>query len=404
MGEGREGVLYSHMNLILFDDPLIRLNLLPFTFTRPVAKIRCGILTIAEKWEKRLNVSASYKTEAYLQQKFPVKSAHDNLLVNGAVCPDDDLISHVRNLPTGYYLVSGSRLLAANMPEREMSSQNTIEYPKEVVVIDKTWKIFRENGNQIRADFKLITQGRRSAGIQDKHTIVYGEENLFVEEGLTIHAAIINAENGPVYLGKNTIVQEGAIIRGTFALCEGAHLNMGAKMRGDTTVGPYSKVGGEVSTSVLFAYSNKAHDGFLGCSVLGEWCNLGADTNTSNLKNNYEPVKLWNHVSQEFESTGLQFCGLMMGDHSKCSINTMFNTGTVVDVCTNVFGEGFARNYIPSFAWVGGSAGMTTYRLDKAIETATRVMARRNITLDQTEMLLLKSVYEMTQSTRTWEK
>jgi UDP-N-acetylglucosamine diphosphorylase/glucosamine-1-phosphate N-acetyltransferase len=397
-------VLYSHMNLILFDDPVIRLNLLPFTFTRPVAKIRCGILTIAEKWEKRLNVSASYKTESYLQQKFQVKSSHDNLLVNGAVCPDDDLISQIRNLPAGYYLVSGPRLLAANMPDREMSNQNTIEYPKEVVVIDKTWKIFKENANQIRADFKLITQGRRSAGIQDKHTVVYGEENLFVEEGLSIRAAIINAENGPVYLGKNSIVQEGAIIRGTFALCEGAHLNMGAKMRGDTTVGPFSKVGGEVSTSVIFAYSNKAHDGFLGCSVLGEWCNLGADTNTSNLKNNYEPVKLWNHVSQEFENTGLQFCGLMMGDHSKCSINTMFNTGTVVDVSANVFGDGFPRNYVPSFSWGGGSSGMTTYRFDKAIETATRAMARRNIVLDQTEALLLKSVYELTRSTRSWEK
>jgi UDP-N-acetylglucosamine diphosphorylase/glucosamine-1-phosphate N-acetyltransferase len=179
---------------------------------------------------------------------------------------------------------------------------------------------------------------------------------------------------------------------------------MGAKMRGDTTVGPFSKVGGEVSTSVLFGYSNKAHDGFLGCSVLGEWCNLGADTNTSNLKNNYEPVKLWNHVSQEFENTGLQFCGLMMGDHSKCSINTMFNTGTVVDVSANVFGEGFPRNYIPSFSWGGGSAGMTTYRLDKAVETASRAMARRNVVLDQTEALLLKSVYELTQSSRVWDK
>jgi UDP-N-acetylglucosamine diphosphorylase/glucosamine-1-phosphate N-acetyltransferase len=390
------------MNLILFDDPLIRLNLLPFTFTRPTAKIRCGILTIAEKWEKRLGVTASYKTEPYLQQKFPAKSALDNLLVNGAVCPDEELISHVRNLPTGYYLVKGSRLLAANMPEREMSNQNTIEYPKEVIVIDKTWKIFIENAKQIRSDFQLITQGRRSAGIQDKHTVVYGEENLFVEEGVSIRAAIINAENGPVYLGKNSIIQEGAIIRGTFALCEGAHLNMGAKMRGDTTVGPFSKVGGEVSTSVLFGYSNKAHDGFLGCSVLGEWCNLGADTNTSNLKNNYEPVKLWNHLSQEFESTGLQFCGLMMGDHSKCSINTMFNTGTVVDVSANVFGEGFPKNYVPAFSWGGGAAGISTYRLDKAVETAGRAMARRNIVLDETEALLLKSVYELTQSTRTW--
>jgi UDP-N-acetylglucosamine diphosphorylase/glucosamine-1-phosphate N-acetyltransferase len=232
---------------------------------------------------------------------------------------------------------------------------------------------------------------------------VYKPENVFVEEGLTIHAAIINAENGPVYLGKNSIVQEGAIIRGAFALCEGGHVNMGAKMRGDTTVGPYSKVGGEVSTSVIFGYSNKAHDGFLGCSVLGEWCNLGADTNTSNLKNNYEPVKLWNHLRGDFEDTGLMFCGLMMGDHSKCSINTMFNTGTVVDVSANVFGEGFARNYIPSFAW-GGSGGFTTYKFEKALETAHRAMGRRNVVLDEIESSILMKVYEMTSGTRTWEK
>jgi UDP-N-acetylglucosamine diphosphorylase/glucosamine-1-phosphate N-acetyltransferase len=219
---------------------------------------------------------------------------------------------------------------------------------------------------------------------------------------VSIKAAIINAETGPVYLGKNSIIQEGAIIRGSLALCEGAHLNMGAKMRGDTTVGPFSKVGGEVSNSVIFGYSNKAHDGFMGCSVLGEWCNLGADTNTSNLKNNYEPVKLWSHVQQEFESTGLQFCGLMMGDHSKCGINTMFNTGTVVDVASNIFGEGFPRNYIPSFSW-GGNGGLTTYRLDKALETAYRAMERRNIVLDEIEKNILVKVFEMTSPMRAWE-
>jgi len=391
------------MNLILFDDPLIRLNLLPFTFTRPTSKIRVGILTIAEKWEKWLNTQASFKTEEYLQKKFPVKSTDQNLLINGAVCPDQKLVDHLKTLPPGYFLVKGTLLIAANRPDQEMSNTNTIEYADEVVVIDKTWKIFYENGRQIKIDFSLITAGRKSAGVQDKHTVVYNEENLFVEEGVTIRAAIINAENGPVYLGKNSIVQEGAIIRGSFALCEGGHLNMGAKMRGDTTVGPYSKVGGEVSTSVIFGYSNKAHDGFMGCSVLGEWCNLGADTNTSNLKNNYEPVKLWSHVHQEFESTGLQFCGLMMGDHSKCGINTMFNTGTVIDVSANVFGEGFPRNYIPSFSW-GGTGGFATYKLDKALETAFRAMGRRNVPLDEIEKTILLKVYEMTSFTRVWEK
>jgi UDP-N-acetylglucosamine diphosphorylase/glucosamine-1-phosphate N-acetyltransferase len=285
----------------------------------------------------------------------------------------------------------------------EMNSSNTIEYANEVIAIDRPWKIFQLNAKQMKVDFDLITAGRRSAGIADKHTVIYGEENLFVEEGVNIRAAIINAENGPVYLGKNSIVQEGAMIRGAFALCEGAHVNMGAKMRGDTTIGPYSKVGGEVSTSVLFGYSNKAHDGFLGCSVLGEWCNLGADTNTSNLKNNYEPVKLWNHMAGGFESTGLQFCGLMMGDHSKSGINTMFNTGTVVDVAANIFGEGFPRNYIPSFSW-GGAGGFTTYKLDKALETAFRAMSRRDMAFDETEKAILTRVYEITSATRYWEK
>jgi UDP-N-acetylglucosamine diphosphorylase/glucosamine-1-phosphate N-acetyltransferase len=391
------------MNLILFDDPLIRLNLLPFTFTRPTSQIRVGILTIAEKWEKWLSVKAYYKTEEYLQKKFLLHSTEQNLLINGAVCPDQKLVDAVKSLPHGYFLVKGSLLVAAHKPEQAMISSNTIEFAGEITVIDKTWKIFRENATQIKSDFKMITAGRSSAGIQDKHTVIYGEENLFVEEGVSIKAAIINAENGPVYLGKNSIIQEGAILRGSLALCEGAHLNMGAKMRGDTTVGPFSKVGGEVSNSVIFGYSNKAHDGFMGCSVLGEWCNLGADTNTSNMKNNYEPVKLWNHSLQEFENTGLQFCGLMMGDHSKCGINTMFNTGTVVDVASNIFGEGFPRNYIPSYSW-GGNNGFTTYRPDKALATAFRAMERRNVVLDETDKSILVKVFEMTAPMRAWEK
>jgi UDP-N-acetylglucosamine diphosphorylase/glucosamine-1-phosphate N-acetyltransferase len=390
------------MNPILFDDPILRLDLLPFTFTRPVARIRVGILTIEEKWEKWLGKKVSFQTQPYLQPKFPQVQTADNLLINGAVCPDQMLIDSITKLPDGYFLVRDQFLVAARNPKAEMTKGNTIDYPHELTVIDKTWKIFRENGNQIRADFKLITAGRTSQPIPDKHTVVYGAENLFIEEGVTIRAAVINAENGPVYLGRNSIIQEGALIRGSFALCEGGHLNMGAKVRGDTTVGPYSKVGGEISTSVLFGYSNKAHDGFLGCSVLGEWCNLGADTNTSNLKNNYDAVKLWKHAAGKFESTGLQFCGLMMGDHSKCSINTMFNTGTVVDVFANIFGEGFPRNYVPSFSW-GGSGGMITYKIDKALETAERVMARRNIVMDKTERELLMNVYKMTSVTRAWE-
>lgn len=385
------------MNVILFDDPAIRTELLPFTYTRPVGKIRTGILTIEEKWNKWLGAPVSFQTESYLQKKYPAVSSSDNLLINGALCPDEKLVAAVKALAPGKFLVKDNVLLAARKPEVEMSLANTSEYPGSVTLIDKPWKIFSNNGNQIKIDFVLLTAGRKSAPITDPHTVVYGKENVFIEEGVYLRSAILNAETGPIYLGKDSIVQEGAIIRGSFALCEGGHINMGAKIRGDVTVGPFSKVGGEVSTTVVFGYSNKAHDGFLGCSVLGEWCNLGADTNTSNLKNNYDFVKLWRHGSQSYESTGLQFCGLMMGDHSKCSINTMFNTGTVVDVSSNVFGEGFPPNYVPSFSW-GSGEDAQVYKLDKALETAQRVMARRNVELNSVEKEILTHIFNITRN------
>lgn len=391
------------MNLILFDDPIIRIDLLPFTFTRPTGKIRVGILTIDEKWEKWLGVKASFKTEEYLQKKFQLAAADDNLLVNGAVCPDEKLVTAVKNLQPGKFLVKGRLLIAVRKPEGEMNSQNTIEYADTIMCMDKPWKIFQENAAQLKLDFKLITAGRKSAPVQDKHTRIYGEENIFLEDGVDLKAAIINAESGPVYLGKNSSIQEGSVIRGSFALCEGSTINIGSKIRGDVTIGPFSKVGGEVSNSVIFGYSNKAHDGFLGNSVIGEWCNLGADTNTSNLKNNYDFVKLWSHGREQYTDTGLQFCGLMMGDHSKCGINTMFNTGTVVDVFANIFGGDFHRNYIPSFAW-GGSTGFTTYQIDKALATAARVMARRNLVLTDIEKNILAYVYKVTATNRLWEK
>ncbi len=390
------------MTIILFDDPIIRIHLLPFTYTRPAGAIRVGILTIREKWEAWLNATTSFKTAGYLARKFPYVDSDDNLLINGAICPDESLVDAINTLPSGYYLVQDQLLIASRNPEGDMTGQNTLEYGLPVTVIDRPWKIFRENGSQIRADFELITKGRQSAKLTDRHTIVYGEENLFVEEGVTSRAAIINAEHGPVYLGRNSVIDEGAIIRGAFALCEGAHINMGGKMRGDTTIGPHCKAGGEVSNSVLFAYSNKPHDGFLGCSVIGEWCNLGADSNTSNLKNTFDEVKVWSHVENCFVKTGLQFCGLMMGDHSKCSINTMFNTGTVVDVSSNVFGNGFPRNYIPSFSW-GGAGGITTYHLERAMRTASKAMERRAKEFDRTEQDILEHVFEMTALHRVWE-
>jgi len=383
------------MNVILFDDPTLRKALLPFTYTRPLSAIRVGILTIAEKWEKRLGTEVSYKTETYLQKKYPVVSTLNNLLINGAVCPDELLVDTVKSLPDGYYLVKGSFLIAARNPDDEMTTQNTIEYESQLTVIDHPWRVFRENADQLKRDFKLVTQGRKSFPITDKYTAVYGEENIFVEEGVTILAAVLNAESGPIYLGKNSIVQEGVVIRGSFALCENSQINMGAKLRGDTTVGPFSKVGGEISNSVFFGNSNKAHDGYLGNSVIGEWCNLGAGTNSSNLKNNYETVKLWSHAENGFKNTGLQFCGLMMGDHSKTGINTMFNTGTVVDVCANIFGGGLPPTHIPSFAW-GGAHGFTIYKIEKALETINKVMSRRNADFSEDDKDILLHLFKET--------
>ena len=387
------------MNVILFDDPTLRKALLPFTYTRPLSAIRVGILTIAEKWEKRLGTEVSYKTESYLQKKYPIVSTLNNLLINGAVCPDELLVDTVKSLPDGYYLVKGNFLIAARNPDDEMTTQNTLEYESQLTIIDHPWRVFRENADQLKRDFKLITHGRKSFPITDKHTAVYGEENIFAEEGVTILAAVLNAESGPIYLGKNSIVQEGVVIRGSFALCENAQINMGAKLRGDTTVGPYSKVGGEISNSVFFGNSNKAHDGYLGNSVIGEWCNLGAGTNSSNLKNNYDTVKLWSHAENSFKNTGLQFCGLMMGDHSKSGISTMFNTGTVVDVCANIFGGGLPPTYIPSFAW-GGAHGFTIYKIEKALETINKVMSRRNADFSEDDKDILLHLFKETVNVR----
>lgn len=399
------------MNIILFDPPEIRRSLLPLTYTRPVCLLRCGIVTIQEKWARHFDASPSCYAESYLQSKYPMQAADDNLLINGGLLPDDGLVSEIRALQPGEGLSMGSELLAARVSKKQLDllidSHFTADFlslsDRETNLIRHPWDIFLRNGAEIRADFKMITAGRTSAGVQDVHSIVYGAENIFIEEGARVKAAILNAEHGPIYLGKNSEVQEGAVIRGPFALCEGATVNMGAKIRGDSTFGPFCKVGGEVANSVFIGYSNKGHDGYMGNSVVGAWCNFGADTNTSNLKNNYMSVKLWNYQTESFQNTGLQFCGLIMGDHSKCGINTMFNTGTVVGVSANIFGSGFPRNFIPSFSW-GGTNGFTTYQFDKAVEVAGAVMKRRNENLDENDRKILFRIYEMSKKYRIWEK
>lgn len=393
------------MNVILFDDATIRKELLPFTFTRPIAALRTGILTIGEKWEKYISESVSYLTEDYLQEKFPLQLSGDHLFVNGAICPDPSLVQAVRSLATGQSLMKGQLHIATRTGDKNPKVEGThgIEYAGTFHIIDDPCKLFQDNAPQIVADFELITAGRKSAGWSDPHTRVYAADQIFVEEGAVIQAAVLNASTGPIYIGKNTEIQEGSLIRGPFVLGDHSVLNMGSKMRGNITIGPMCKIGGEVSNAVVLGYSNKAHDGFLGSSVIGEWCNLGADTNTSNLKNNYDAVKLWSYAKGGFRNTGLTFVGLMMGDHSKCGINTMFNSGTVTGVSANIFGDGYPRNFIPSFAW-GGAAGFSTFQLSRALETAERAMGRRGAKLSDADRHILTTAFEMTAHERVWEK
>lgn len=383
------------MQIDLFDPKDIRANLLPFTYTRPVADIRIGILKISEKWQQ-YGFETGFDTVDYLAEKF--QSGNRQLKVNGALCPDEAVVTAIKSLNDGQELTWEGQVLASF---GVVSS--SVVYEKKVRIISQPWDIFANNKEQIKADFALITAGRVSQPITDPHTIVYGLENVFLEEGASIKAAIINAKAGPVYIGKNAQVHEGAIIKGAFALCEGSQVNMGAKIKGDTTIGPYSKVGGEVGNSVIFGYSNKGHEGYLGNSVIGEWCNIGADTNTSNLKNNYAPVKLWSYSKGGFANTGLQFCGLMMGDHAKCGINTMFNTGTVVGVGASVFGSGYPRNFVPSFSW-GGANGFITFQPRKFYEVAKAVMARKNMEFDDQEKSIIDEIFAETTDYRIWDK
>jgi len=385
------------MNYILFDGN-VRNQLLPFTFTRPVADIRIGILTIREKWEHLLGFTTMTITEDYLSEKFPFLELERNIFINGSFLPSENLVNIIKGLDENQAVFLDDEPLAffaTEGQEVEFENFDIIQYSfPDILRIENTWDIFSLNGEAIKRDFEMLTKDRTSQPIPDGIWTL-NPDNIFMEEGAKLNFCTLNASEGPIYIGKDAEIMEGSLVRGPFALCEHATLKMGAKIYGGTTIGPHSKVGGEVNNSVIFGYSNKGHDGFLGNSVLGEWCNLGADTNNSNLKNNYAEVRLWDYEAKNFKRTGLQFCGLMMGDHSKCGINTMFNTGTVVGVSANIFGSGFPRNFIPSFSW-GGSGGFTTYKTEKAFEVAKVVMSRRNIEFSDLDAKILEHVFEET--------
>lgn len=381
---------------LVFSDAQYWEDFLPLTFTRPVAEMRCGILTFSERWQKILDTTeVSWFTEMYLQQKFREPQKKESLFMVTNFLPTETVIQQIKDLKEGEALVYEDELVAAKI-NMEGFSLNQIEkmtdIKEELVFFKKPTDLFTYNKEAIDFDFELLTKGKTSQELSSTNGFLGNKEDLFIEEGAEIELSTINTKTGKIYIGKNAEVMEGCNLRGPIALCEGSKFNLGAKIYGATTIGPHSKVGGEVSNIIIFGYSNKGHDGFIGNSVIGEWCNLGADTNSSNLKNNYGNVKLWNYRTKDFQDTGLQFAGLIMGDHSKTAINTQLNTGTVIGVASNIFKEGFPPNHIENFSW-GGFKDDERFKLDKAYEVAEKVMARRKLPLTDSDKAILKHIF-----------
>ncbi|MFC5282888.1 putative sugar nucleotidyl transferase [Pedobacter alpinus] len=389
------------MTINFFDDQS-RTSLLPLTYTRPVADLRIGIMKISEKWLFHFPSEVGYLTETYLQDKFPLIEGENKLFINGSVCPDASLLAAISGLSDGQALVNDDVCIAVKSNQNrfyfnDLTGFDIIEYQNPFLKITFPEDIFKFNDTALRADFKVLTKGRTSAKLNTTNTII--GDDIFVEEGVEAECCTFNTKNGPIYLGKNSQVWEGSHIRGALALCENSQIKLGTKIYGATTIGPNCRVGGEINNAVIWGNSSKGHEGYLGNSVLGEWCNIGADTNNSNLKNNYAEVKLWDYKTQRFRKTGLQFCGLIMADHAKCGINTMFNTGTVVGVGANVFGAGFPRNFVADFAW-GGAHGFEVYSLNKMFETVTKVFERKGKIFDDIERNLLTNIFEFTEQYR----
>lgn len=392
-------------NIIIFDMPDVRENLLPLTFTRPISHIRIGITTIKEKWQHFFpKDSFSYWTKEYLQPKYPTKDTNDNYFVAGHIIPNPDIIEKIYNLNSGELLTSldGGEVIAfrgtLNDFERQLQTK-IIRYEYNYTAIHWLYEIFTLNEKILLEDFKALTKGRQSQAISATNTVIGnpyfedGTPRIFIEEGATVEGTFLNVTKGAIYIGKNCEIMEGSCIRAPFAACENVHVNMGCKIYGATTLGPYCKVGGELNNVVMIGYSNKAHDGFLGNAVIGEWCNLGAGCSASNLKNDYTEIKLWNYPAHRFLRTGLQFCGLIMGDHSKAGVNSIFNTATVIGVGVNIHGTGFPRNFVPSFS-EGSSAGFTDVSLVKFFAIAERAMARRNVELTNSDKQIFQNIFD----------
>ena len=387
------------MNVILFDSD--RENLFPLSYTRPISHFLVGIFTIKEKWELYYS-NVSVKTVDYLSDKYTCVMKKRNLWINSSILPNDDLISEINSLRGGEMLKKGDTIIAVNNFSLKDHNLEMIESNVLYNSISHVTDIFLLNGEEIKNDFKTFALREmidsQDLSVTNKHI---GDYPIYIDKGAVVECSCLNTTDGPIYIGKDCEVMEGSMIRGPFSMSDSSIVKMGAKIYGSTSIGPHCKIAGEVNNSILFGYSSKAHDGFLGNSVLGEWCNLGAGTNNSNLKNNYAKVKLWSYNSERFDSTDLQFCGLIMGDHSKSGINTMFNTGTVIGVAVNIYGAGFPRNFIPSFSW-GGNAGFVDYNVVKMCDVADIVMKRRKIDLSQFDIDILKKVFDLTSRYRNY--
>jgi UDP-N-acetylglucosamine diphosphorylase/glucosamine-1-phosphate N-acetyltransferase len=374
-------------------------SLQPLTLTKPVAELRVGIFTIKEKWESYLSSPMRVRTKDYLSHKFHGNDKQGGIGISAAVLPTKDLAEVVEELLPNHLLSCKGKLIAINpMPAADadmdsfLKNFTVVEYDLEISMLEYPWDIFRKNDEQLRLDFELVQKEKIRSKASGLGNTFINEKQIFIEEGAKVTGTFLNALDGPIFIAKDAEVMEGSLVRGPFALCENSTLKMGAKVYGATTIGPHCKVGGELNNVVMQAYSNKGHDGFLGNSVIGEWCNLGADTNSSNLKNNYGNVKVYSYAHKKAIDAGLQFCGLIMGDHSKSGINTMFNTGTVVGVSANIFGGDFPPKHIPSFSW-GGAAGFERFDLNKAADVAKRMMSRRNIDFTKSDYKIFEKLY-----------
>ena len=390
-------------------DGIGHVSLKPLTYTRPVAEIRVGIFSLREKWEKHLDDECRVRTKDYLTEKYNGNDLAGSLGIAATVLPNTKLVQAIKKLEINQLLIKDGTVIAINeLPEvnvdfdQYLDGFEMIEYTDEISFLINPCDIFSLNGKELEADFRLLNVDNRKKNLDiEQNNRVIGD-NVLIEDGAIVNACILNSSTGPIYIESGAEIMEGTIIRGPFAALKGSVCKVGTKVYGPTTLGPYSKIGGEVNNCVFQGYANKGHDGFLGNSVIGEWCNLGADTNSSNLKNNYSNIRVWSYGSEATVDTNLQFHGVIMGDHSKCGINTMFNTGTIVGVGANLFGGNFLPKFIPSFSW-GGSEITETYHFDKAMSVASIVMERRNLTLTDADQNILRQVFADSKKYRDWE-